>query len=105
MCRRSRRRVGGHTAAASAKKPHRGGRWVCFDERPEKNWKKTAKKKTKSVKKTAKKVAKSAKRIVKQNPITSTAVAAGATGGAIGMQGGKRREQKKTRRQYYFGGK
>jgi ornithine carbamoyltransferase len=67
--------------------------------------KRTVKKKAKSIKKASVKAAKSAKRATKRNPVLTTAVVAGGTGAAIGMQGGKRREQGKTRKQYYFGGK
>ena len=67
-------------------------------------FKKPIKAKTKKVKKLTKSVAKKVKKAIKNNPKTSIALGAGASfnlGGAAGIQGGKRREQGKTRREYY----
>jgi hypothetical protein len=72
-------------------------------------YKKVGKKKksmTKTVnkfKKPIKAKTKKFKKSIKKRPKTAGAAAGLAVGGVIGIQGGKRREQGKTRREYYGG--
>tara|TARA_B100000941_G_scaffold268170_1_gene224634 strand:- start:464 stop:703 length:240 start_codon:yes stop_codon:yes gene_type:complete len=59
----------------------------------------------KRAKATARKTKKAAVKEVKKNPGTYGLIGGAAIGAFAGLHGGKRREQKKTRRQYYMGAK